>query len=229
MRPIDLDDRRAKREAARRGSTPSSLARAELVRLLQSYLWKMRETVDALPVGEVARVAEELLRARAAGKTVYILGNGGSAATASHAVADWAKPRHDDDHGSVKAVSLVDNVPLMTAWANDTSFDNVFAAQLESRLTPGDVVIAVSGSGNSPNVLRAVETARRRGAITVGLSGFEGGALAGLVDVAVVVPADEQRIIEDVHTMIAHAVTVALRETAVEVEELAGPDRTMAV
>jgi D-sedoheptulose 7-phosphate isomerase len=230
MRPIDLDERRAKREAARRRELPSSLPRAELIRLLQSYLRKMREAVDALLIGEVARVAEEMLRARAAGKTVYVLGNGGSAATASHAATDWLKPRHDDDQGGLRAVSLVDNVSLLTAWANDTSFDNVFAAQLESLLTPGDLVIAVSGSGNSSNVLRAVETARRRGAITVGLSGFEGGALAGLVDVSVVVPCDQQGMVEDVHMMIVHALTVALCQAApVEIDEPADTGRTLAV
>ena len=152
-------------------------------------------------------------------KTVYVLGNGGSAATASHAVTDWQKPNHDGDDGGVKAVSLTDNVALLTAWANDTSFENVFATQLESSLKAGDVVIAISGSGNSPNVLRAVETARRCGAMTIGFSGFEGGALAGLVDISVVVPADQQGMIEDVHMMLVHALTVALRQTAAATDE----------
>ena len=231
MRPIKLEDHRARREAAGRGEAPASLPRPELIRLLQSYLWKMRETIDGLPIGDVARVAEEILRARATGKTVYILGNGGSASTAGHAVTDWLKPHHDNDHGGVRAVSLADNVALLTAWANDTSFENVFAAQLESSLTAGDVVIAISGSGNSPNVLRAVETARRRGAITVGLSGFDGGALAGFVDVSVVVPCDEQGMAEDLHMVIVHALTVALRQAAApaEVQEPAEAARGLAV
>lgn len=230
MRPINLEDHRARRETANRAGVPASLPRAELIRLLQSYLRKLRETVDSVPVGEIARAAEEIVRARAAGKTVYVLGNGGSASTASHAATDWLKPHHDNDRGGVKAVSLVDNVALMTAWANDTSFDNVFAAQLEASLTRGDVVIAISGSGNSPNVLRAVETARRRGAITVGLAGFDGGALAGLVDVSVVVPCNDQGVIEDVHMMIAHAMTVALQQAApVEDEEPGEAARDLAL
>jgi len=234
MRPINLNEQRARRKSAKRGRSRrngsyASLPDAQLVRLLESYLEKMRETAHALPVAEVARVAEEMLRARAEGKTVYVLGNGGSASTASHAATDWLKPHHDHDEGGVNTVSLVDNVALLTAWANDTSFDNVFAAQLESMLTAGDVVIAISGSGNSPNVLRAVETARKLGAVTVGLSGFEGGALAGMVDISVVVPCDEQGMIEDIHMVMVHALTVVLRQaTAVEVEDPAEAARTQA-
>jgi D-sedoheptulose 7-phosphate isomerase len=129
-------------------------------------------------------------------------------------VTDWQKPNHDGSRGGVKAVSLTDNAALLTAWANDTSFENAFANQLESSLKAGDVVIAVSGSGNSPNVLRAVEAARKCGAVTIGFSGFGGGALAGLVDISVVVPADHQGLIEDVHMALVHALTVALRQTA---------------
>ncbi|MGA2286546.1 MAG: SIS domain-containing protein, partial [Dehalococcoidia bacterium] len=140
------------------------------------------------------------------------LGNGGSAATASHAATDWLKPNRRDNLGGVSTASLVDNVALLTAWANDTSFDNVFAAQLESLLRPGDVVIAVSGSGNSPNVLQAVQAAREAGAVTIGFAGFDGGALGRMVDISVVVPCDSQGMIEDVHLMLVHALTVVLRQ-----------------
>jgi D-sedoheptulose 7-phosphate isomerase len=218
MRPIDLDERRAKREAAGRRAGALSLSRAELISTLQSYLWTVRETIDALPIGEMARVAEEMLRARAAGNTVYVFGNGGSAATASHAATNWQKPSHDDDEGRMKTVSLVDNVALLTAWANDSSFENVFAAQLRSLLEPGDVVFAISGSGNSPNVLRAVEAARRAGAVTIGLSGFAGGALDRIVDISVVVPCDSQEAIEDAHMMLVHALSMVLKQS-VEVPE----------
>ena len=212
MKPIDLETQRAKREAMKPGVALASLPRAEIIRLLQGYFGQLRESADNVPIAEVARVAEEMLRARAAGRTVYVLGNGGSASTASHAATDWRKPSHDGDSGGLNVVSLVDNVALLTAWANDTSFDNVFAAQLESLLKPGDVVIAVSGSGNSPNVLRAVEAARRRGGVTIGFAGFDGGALANLVDICVVVPCDHQGMIEDVHMVMVHALTVALRQ-----------------
>jgi len=211
MKPIDLEDRRAKR---RLSGVPGSVPRAELIRLLHSYVQSLSEALNELPIREVARATEEILRAREEDRTVYIVGNGGSAATASHAVTDWQKPNHDGSRGGVKAVSLTDNAALLTAWANDTSFENAFANQLESSLKAGDVVIAVSGSGNSPNVLRAVEAARKCGAVTIGFSGFGGGALAGLVDISVVVPADHQGLIEDVHMALVHALTVALRQTA---------------
>jgi D-sedoheptulose 7-phosphate isomerase len=154
-----------------------------------------------------------MLNARAAGKTVYVFGNGGSAATASHAATNWQKPNHDDDDGGMKAVSLVDNVALLTAWANDTSFENVFAAQLQPVIRAGDVVIAISGSGNSPNVLRAVEVAREAGAVTVGLSGFAGGVLDRTVDISIAVPCESQEIIEDIHMMLVHALSVALKQS----------------
>ncbi|MGD0114451.1 MAG: SIS domain-containing protein [Dehalococcoidia bacterium] len=218
MKPIYLQDRRAKRRQTA-GGMAGSPPRPELIRLLDSYARSLSEALRALPIREVARVAEEMIRARAEDKTVYVLGNGGSAATASHAVTDWHKPNHDDSRGGVKAVSLTDNVALLTAWANDTSFEDAFANQLQSSLVAGDVVIAVSGSGNSPNVLRAIEAARRCGAVTIGFSGFQGGALAGLVDISVVVSADQQGLIEDVHMALVHALTVALRQTAAATDE----------
>ena len=212
MKPIRLADHRAGRRAKGGSPLPSTLPRDEIIYILETYLREMQEAVDLLPTADVARVAEELLRVRAEHKTVYVLGNGGSAATASHAATDWRKPNKRDSFGGVDTVSLVDNVALLTAWANDTSFDNVFAAQLESLLEPGDVVIAVSGSGNSPNVLRAVAVAREAGAVTVAFSGFDGGRLSRMTDISVVVPCDSQGMIEDLHLVLVHALTVALRQ-----------------
>jgi D-sedoheptulose 7-phosphate isomerase len=210
MKPIRLANHRARREAESGNSLSYILPRAEIIYLLESYFQQVQETLELLPTANVARVAEELLRARAEEKTIYVLGNGGSAATASHAATDWLKPNKRDSLGGITAVSLVDNV----ARANDTSFDNVFAAQLESLLQPGDVVIAVSGSGNSPNILQAVEVAREAGAVTIGFSGFDGGALSRMTDISVVVPCDSQGMIEDVHLVLVHALTVALRQAA---------------
>jgi D-sedoheptulose 7-phosphate isomerase len=228
MKPIRLAHHRARREADSGNSLSYILPRAEIVYLLESYFQQVKETLELLPTANVARVAEELLRARAEGKTIYVLGNGGSAATASHAATDWLKPNRRDSLGGITAVSLVDNVALLTAWANDTSFDRVFAAQLESLLQPGDVVIAVSGSGNSPNVLQAVEAAREAGAVTIGFSGFDGGALSRMTDISVVVPCDSQGMIEDVHLMLVHSLTVALRRAAeVPAKEDAGEEESV--
>lgn len=214
MKFSQLHQQGARCDETRPKAFPASLPRSELACLIESYLRKMREAMDALPLDNIARVAEELLRARAQGKTLYVLGNGGSAATASHAATNWRKPYHDHDERGVRTLSLVDNVALLTAWANDTSFDNVFAAQLRSLLTPGDVVVAISGSGNSPNILRAVETAHEAGAVTVGLSGFAGGTLSQVVDISVIVSCDSQETIEDIHMMLVHVLSVVLKETA---------------
>lgn len=212
MKPIRLADHRAKRATGSGGKLPIASPRAECLLLLEDYLQQVRDALELLPLVEAAGVAEQLLRARDENRTVYVLGNGGSAATASHAATDWLKPSRGDSLGGVSTVSLVDNVALLTAWANDTSFENVFAAQLESLLQPGDVVIAISGSGNSPNVLRAIRTARQAGALTIGLTGFNGGALSRLVDISVVIPCDTQGMIEDVHMMLVHALTVVLKQ-----------------
>jgi len=195
-------------------SPDGALPRTQILFLLEKYLRRAQDTLELLPLVDLARVGEELLRARAAGKTVYLLGNGGSAATASHAVADWSKPSKGSDFGGIRTVSLVDNVSLLTAWANDTSFDNVFAAQLESLLRPGDVVVAISGSGNSRNVLQAVEVAHKAGAMTIGFSGFNGGMLSRHVDINVIVPCDSQKMIEDLHVMLVHSLTSMLAHNA---------------
>jgi D-sedoheptulose 7-phosphate isomerase len=219
MKFSQLHQQGARCDETRPKAFPASLPRSELACLIESYLRKMREALDTLPLDVIARVAEELLRARAQGNTVYVLGNGGSAATASHAATNWRKPHQYREEDGLRAVSLVDNVALLTAWANDTSFDNVFAAQLRSVLVPGDVVVAISGSGNSPNVLRAVEAARDSGAITIGFSGFAGGKLSEIVDVSVNVGCDSQETIEDVHMMLVHALSMALKTAGRDCEQ----------
>jgi D-sedoheptulose 7-phosphate isomerase len=103
-------------------------------------------------------------------------------------------------------VSLVDNVPTMTAWANDSTYENVFAEPLSNLVSPEDIALAVSGSGNSPNVLRALRLAKEAGAVTIGFGGFAGGKMKSLCDICVVVPSDNMQIIEDLHLSIAHTV-----------------------
>jgi D-sedoheptulose 7-phosphate isomerase len=215
MRPIRLAYHRARNEDGSQGRSPNGvLPGTQILLLLEKYLRRAQDTLELMPLVDLAKVGEALLRARKEGRTVYVLGNGGSAATASHAVADWVKPNKRNSLGGVRTVSLVDNVALLTAWANDTSFDNVFAAQLESLLKPGDVVIAMSGSGNSRNVLRALETAGRAGAVTIGFSGFNGGMMSRAVDINVVVPCDSQGMIEDLHVMLVHSLTSVLAHGA---------------
>ena len=112
-------------------------------------------------------------------------------------------------------MSLTDNVPLLTAWANDTDYVNVFSEQLQSLARPGDVVIAISASGNSPNVLKALEVAREFGILSIGLTGFQGGKLKSLVDVCVLIPVDHMGQIEDAHLILDHLITECIRGSSV--------------
>ena len=178
------------------------------------YLRELAEVLARLPLGEIHALIDLLHRARLEGRQVFLLGNGGSAATASHFACDLAKNTALDGLPGFRALSLTDNVALMTAWANDTAYDNLFWGQLAPLLCPGDVVIGISASGNSPNVLRAVQMARQAGATTVGLTGFAGGRLKGLVDLAIVVPCQCMEQVEDLHLVLEHAVVTGLRERA---------------
>ena len=167
-----------------------------------------------LPLAEIDQLVDLLHEARLAGRQVFLLGNGGSAATASHFACDLAKNTIADGIPPFRAISLTDNAALMTAWANDTAYDNLFWGQLQCLLQPGDVVIGISGSGNSPNVLRAAEMSRAAGATTVGITGFAGGRLKDLVDLAIVVPCNCMEQVEDLHLIIEHAIVTALRARA---------------
>ncbi len=179
---------------------------------IRRYLKDVRYTLDALPLECIQSVVDVLLRANYAGSTIFTLGNGGSAATASHFACDLGKGTITPDCPRFRVVALTDNIPVMTAWSNDVSYADVFAEQLKSLMRPGDVVLAISGSGNSPNVLRAVELAHSMGGVTIGFSGFDGGKLNTLVDVSVVTPNNCMEQIEDVHVVLCHLITTVLRK-----------------
>jgi D-sedoheptulose 7-phosphate isomerase len=178
---------------------------------LQGYIAEMRQTLRRLPVEKVEEVIGTLQAARAAGNTVFILGNGGSAATASHFVCDLAKNTRQPGCPLFRVIGLGDNMPIFSAYANDEGYENVFAQQLASLIREGDVVIAISASGNSPNVLRALEVAREGGATTIGFSGFDGGRLGHLVDIHVHVPSHWIEQVEDAHLVIQHMICSRLR------------------
>jgi len=174
--------------------------------------------LGTLPLERIRDVIDVLLSANYVGSTVFTLGNGGSAATASHFACDLAKGTITPGRPRFRVVALTDNVPLMTAWSNDVAYEDIFAEQLSGLMGRKDVVVAFSGSGNSPNVLRAVELARRMGGITIGFSGFAGGRLSTLVDVPVVVPCDCMEQIEDVHLVLCHLTCTVLRERLRRIE-----------
>jgi len=185
---------------------------------VRAYLDDFRAILNSLDTADIFGVVEVLLGAYRGGAKVFLLGNGGSAATASHFACDLGKNVVGPDGGRFKVIALTDNAAVLTAWANDTAYEHVFAEQLASLLEPGDVVIGISGSGNSPNVLRAMELAQVRGATTVGLIGFEGGRLKPLCDVSVVVPSDRMDQIENAHLTLEHLICHVLRLILAEEE-----------
>jgi D-sedoheptulose 7-phosphate isomerase len=171
---------------------------------IQFYLSDVSQLLAELPVAAIRQVVDRLLIAYEEERRLILLGNGGSAATASHLVADFQKMIYLTGGKPFRAMACTDSMPLITAWANDTEYAGIFAEQVRTWAEPGDVVLAIIGSGNSPNVLRAVEVARERGATTIGLSGFSGGKLAAMVDLPIVVPCDNMQRIEDVHMILGH-------------------------
>jgi D-sedoheptulose 7-phosphate isomerase len=157
-------------------------------------------------------VAVQLELAYNDGRRVFAFGNGGSAALASHFACDLGKGTvQENGQKRFRVLSLTDNVPLLTAWANDTSYEMVFAEQLRNFVQPDDIAFAISGSGSSPNVLRGLEAARRAGAINIGLTGFRGGKMRELCDICLIVPSDNMQTIEDFHLSVAHALFTVLR------------------
>ncbi len=181
---------------------------------IRSYLEDLKWTVDQLDPSALAAVADVFQRARAEGRQILIVGNGGSAAAASHMACDLGKSAIDDTNphaARFRTVSLADNSALMTAIANDLSFEDVFAEQLRIVMRDGDVVVFISASGNSPNLLRAHQYARTRGGRTIALLGFGGGRLAALVDHALVVSSRNYGISEDFHLTVMHILTQYLR------------------
>jgi len=178
---------------------------------IETYMAHLRETVSRLPTQLIEQVITTLLENARAGRKVFICGNGGSASTASHFACDLAKNTLVPEAPRFRVVALTDNMPLMTAWANDTDYSNVFAAQLDSLVEPQDVVIGISCSGNSANVLNAMALARQRGAITIAFTGDQGGRLSDMVDLCIRVPSPHIEQQEDIHLILEHCICNAIR------------------
>jgi D-sedoheptulose 7-phosphate isomerase len=183
----------------------------------KDYLADLKSVLDRLPLAELDKIVAAIETAHAAGKQIFVIGNGGSAATASHMMNDLNKGtlghKGDAPWKRFKVIALTDNVSLMTAWANDTNFNAVFSEPLKNLANRGDVLIAISASGNSPNIVAAVEGAKQLGLIVLGLGGFTGGKLAQLADVCFVVPSNGYGPVEDVHMILDHILTGYLYET----------------
>src|SRR5712692_8613926 len=168
----------------------------------------MVQAISQPHIEAVLRVLEEAYRN---GHRIFIMGNGGSAATASHFALDLAKNTIMPGVSRLKAISLTDHVPLITAWSNDTAYEHIFAEQLANMIEPGDVVIGISASGNSPNVIAAMRLAKQSRAATIGLLGAKGGVLKTLVDAYILAPGQNIEQEEDAHLILAHVITRHMR------------------
>ena len=182
--------------------------------LVGRYLGDLQRLLDQIEPAALERAVEHLRRAREAGATIYLAGNGGSAATATHLANDLGKATRRSGRRPIRVLSLSDNVSWLTALANDEGYERAFAGQLENFASPGDVLIVISASGNSPNLLRAVELARARGLVTIGVLGFDGGKLEGMVDEALVLRSEKGLYgpVESAHVVLLDIVTACLIE-----------------
>ena len=192
------------------------------IRGAKQYLSLLTATAADLAIGSIDQIAQVLFNAYCNDKFVFIVGNGGSAALASHLACDLGKGvTFHNGTKRMRVLSLTDNIPVMTAWANDVSYESIFAEQLRNFVGRGDVVFAISGSGNSGNVLRALEVAKAAGAITIGITGFHGGKMKALCDFCLVVPSSNMQVIEDLHTVTAHALSTILYNMVAEAQPAA--------
>lgn len=179
--------------------------------LFSSYLDNLKNYISQIDPNELQKMADILTKAYDSGQTVYVIGNGGSASTASHVAVDLAKTvrghKGDSKHLGFKVNCLSDNVGLITAWANDTGYERVFSGQLENLGQKGDVLIAISSSGNSNNILQCVKTAKKLKMKTLGIAGFKGGKLKDMCDLTLVCNCEEYGPVEDIQLIINHAIT----------------------
>jgi D-sedoheptulose 7-phosphate isomerase len=175
------------------------------------FLADAARALGQVSVDALEDTIDVLQHARAFGQRVFIMGNGGSASAASHFVCDLVKTAEVEGFAPVRAFALNDNIALLTAWGNDAAYDRVFAEQVRALADPGDVLIAISASGNSPNIIAGITAASAKGVRTVGLLGFDGGAALDLVDIAIHIPSHDYGVVEAAHAAVTHAITHAMK------------------
>ena len=176
------------------------------------YFEELKETLEEISLKKVEKVLEIIYEAYREGKQVFIMGNGGSAATASHFACDLSKGTIVEGKSRFKVISLNDNMPLITALSNDFGYERVFIEHLMNLISEKDVVIGITASGNSENILQAVDYARGKRAITVGFIGFGGGKLKEMVDEHITVSSMSYEQVENIHLILSHAIAKYFRE-----------------
>jgi D-sedoheptulose 7-phosphate isomerase len=191
---------------------------------IKRYFHDLTALIPQLPYSAINSIVSIFLDAFAQQRTVYVFGNGGSAASASHMMCDINKGASGLVAGKrPKVMALTDNASLISAWANDFGYERIFSEQLKTFVKPRDVAFAISTSGDSPNVLLALETAREYGALTVGLGGCQGGQMKALCDICAIIPSEKIQLIEDLHHAMIHSISVAVKESL-----LSGTIKTLA-
>lgn len=179
----------------------------------QDYFEQLLQIIPKMPFNLVDRASQILFQAYEQRRTIFTFGNGGSASLATHMACDLGKGTSTPhSNRRVRVISLTDNVPLMTAWANDSSYEDIFSEQLKNLGRTGDIALAISGSGNSPNVLRGLQAARHLGMMTIGIGGFGGGKMKSLCDLSIIVPSDNMQFVEDLHLSLAHCIFALLKQ-----------------
>lgn len=182
---------------------------------LNRYFAEIRECLDKMEPHlekQLNQILEMFLEARRNKKTIFIMGNGGSGSTASHFACDLMKGTMVSGATRFRAIALTDNIPQILAWANDTGYENIFVEQLRNLMEKGDIVLGISVSGESPNVIKALEYANKHGATTIAWTGFGGGKLVDIAKMTIIVPSKSMQCCEDIHLILEHLLTSMIRE-----------------
>ena len=171
---------------------------------IKNYIAEEKKVLDSLDVNVINQIMNEINESKERGASIYICGNGGSAATASHFCCDFNRDLSGKGEKTANFICLSDNVPTMMAIANDFSYDEIFSYQLKSKLKPGDILFVISGSGNSKNIVKAMEVAKQKGNKIIGLCGYDGGKVKEMSDICLHVNVNNMQIVEDIHMMLDH-------------------------
>ena len=188
-----------------------NLMKNDLRMALEAYASDTSARLMRTDFGRLAEIGGLLLKVKAEGRTVFLIGNGGSAATASHVTNDLVEGCRAGNAPGFRALCLSDSNALVTCLANDFSYEEIYTILLRTYAKKGDVVLAFSGSGNSPNILHALKTAREMGLTTVGLGGRDGGKMKSLCDLMLIAPTDSMEMLEDMHLVYFHDLVCAMR------------------
>ena len=173
---------------------------------IENYLSLVKDTIDQLDRTQIEKTVDAFMRVYDAGKTIYIFGNGGSAASATHACGDLVKGASYGLEKRFRVMSLVDNLPALMAIANDVSYDDIFIEQLKNFIQPGDLVVGISGSGNSVNVVKAMDYAKSKGIQTIAFCGYKGGKIKEIADISVHSVAMDMEVAEDIHMIVFNVI-----------------------